>query len=115
MKVCLVLLFLAINILASNVSAATMSLFSTQQLRNGISSSINERPNFRFMQTYTSKSNKNNRIKIKKRLPNSNKLRSNLKIDCPSECSCPSELSIDCSYRSLFSVPKNIPKEVIKV
>ena len=34
--------------------------------------------------------------------------------DCPVECVC-TGLSIDCSYRELTQVPKNIPKNVIKV
>jgi hypothetical protein len=36
------------------------------------------------------------------------------RLDCPIECTC-TGLSIDCSYRELKQVPKNIPKEVIKV
>ena len=37
-----------------------------------------------------------------------------LSVDCPAECSC-AGLAIDCSYRELKQVPKNIPKNVIKV
>jgi len=65
-------------------------------------------------------SNKNNKSPLNRKFNsftlgddatnNNNRFR----LDCPIECTC-TGLSIDCSYRELKQVPKNIPKEVIKV
>ena len=64
-------------------------------------------------------SNKNNKSPLNRKFnsftlgddaTNNNRFR----LDCPIECTC-TGLSIDCSYRELKQVPKNIPKEVIKV
>jgi hypothetical protein len=45
---------------------------------------------------------------------NSNNNNNNNNEQCPTECTCQG-LSIDCSGRVLTQVPKNIPKNVIKV
>ena len=83
------------------------------------SSSIIQKEN--FFSSFISNKNNNNKpvstLNRKFNLKNNfddDSFNNNFRLDCPIECTC-TGLSIDCSYRDLKQVPKNIPKEVIKV
>lgn len=114
------------NICCAGVGAGAISIFSSNFLRHGGSSSINTNGIGYVKNAYNSyalkddsNSNKHSlssfeKLNSKKYIISSNISNNYNTINCPVECIC-TGLSIDCSYKNLKKVPKNIPINVIKV
>ena len=87
-----------------------------QNNKNKVSSSTNDDEYFSSFISNKHKYAQSNRNFNNRRFNsfNADSSFTSLNSECPPECAC-SGLSIDCSYRELKQVPKNIPKNVIKV
>ena len=113
------------SICCAGVGAGAISIFSSNFLRHG-GSSINTNGIGYVKNAYNSyalkddsNSNKHSlssfeKLNSKKYIISSNISNNYNTINCPVECIC-TGLSIDCSYKNLKKVPKNIPINVIKV
>jgi hypothetical protein len=94
----------------AGIASAPITLFLSQNLIKDIASENLHADNKKNgLKSLFNQSN-NNKIKIHKKTTN----KYNFMKNCPNLCSCQG-LSVDCSYRSLISVPENIPKNTVKL
>jgi hypothetical protein len=107
----IIIIFVNLKYTYSGVTTTQLSLFSSQHLIKGIASN----------KIYSNSYQKNDlKLSVNQSIdykPNKKQKTSNKLIflkNCPYPCSCQG-LSVDCSYRSLTLVPKNIPKHIIKL
>jgi hypothetical protein len=119
----LIYAFVVNSISCAGVGAGAISIFSSNFLRRGGSSSINTNGisyvkngnnNYALKDETNKYSNNFEKLNSKKFIISSNISNNYNNINCPVECIC-TGLSIDCSYKNIKKVPKNIPINVIKV